>query len=193
MREFLRRAHLRARYVRSAWRVCRAPARIKRRGAREATCRSTNSRAIIHQHLSVAVCWRDWASVARPLPERRREPKGSWRRRPRLYSGLGMQPSTSAAWGMGLARGSRWHRREAGSICPIRPANGDAEFKLWKTVDCVVVGYRRRARTRGASAAGALRRGGSRLNYHRSCRIYEDAAEIGRLLEPAVGGRRGFH
>ena len=41
---------------------------------------------------------------------------------------------------------------------------------------------------RGASAAGLYDEEG-RLNYVGGARIYEDSAEIERLLEPIVGGR----
>jgi ATP-dependent DNA ligase len=63
------------------------------------------------------------------------------------------------------------------------------KFKLWKTVDCVVAGLYRK----GASQAvehlllGLYDEEGL-LNYVGRVRLYEDAAEIGRLLEPLVGG-----
>jgi ATP-dependent DNA ligase len=63
------------------------------------------------------------------------------------------------------------------------------KFKLWKTVDCVVGGLYRK---RGTQAAEHLLLGlhdeEGLLNYVGRARIYEDAAEIGRLLEPLVGG-----
>ena len=66
------------------------------------------------------------------------------------------------------------------------------KFKLWKTVDCVVGGLYRK---RGTQAVEHLLLGlydeQGRLNYVGRARIYEDAAEIGRLLEPLVGGK-GF-
>ena len=66
------------------------------------------------------------------------------------------------------------------------------KFKLWKTVDCVVGGLYRK---RGTQAVEHLLLGlydeEGRLNYVGRARIYEDAAEIGRLLEPLVGGQ-GF-
>ena len=66
------------------------------------------------------------------------------------------------------------------------------KFKLWKTVDCVVAGLYRK---RGTQAVEHLLLGlyddAGRLNYVGRARIYEDAAEIGRLLEPLVGGQ-GF-
>ena len=67
------------------------------------------------------------------------------------------------------------------------------KFKLWKTVDCVVAGLYRK---RGTQAVEHLLLGlydeEGLLNYVGRARIYEDAAEIGRLLEPLVGGQR-FH
>ena len=64
------------------------------------------------------------------------------------------------------------------------------KFKLWKTVDCVVAGLYRK---RGTQAVEHLLLGlydeEGLLNYVGRARIYEDAAEIGRLLEPLVGGR----
>ena len=63
------------------------------------------------------------------------------------------------------------------------------KFKLWKTIDCVVAGLYRK---RGTQAVEHLLLGlydeEGRLNYVGRARIYEDAAEIGRLLEPLVGG-----
>ena len=64
------------------------------------------------------------------------------------------------------------------------------KFKLWKTVDCVVAGLYRK---RGTQAVEHLLLGlydeEGLLNYVGRARIYEDAVEIGRLLEPLVGGR----
>jgi ATP-dependent DNA ligase len=66
------------------------------------------------------------------------------------------------------------------------------KFKLWKTVDCVVGGLYHK---RGTQAVEHLLLGlydeEGKLNYVGRARIYEDAAEIGRLLEPLVGGQ-GF-
>jgi ATP-dependent DNA ligase len=66
------------------------------------------------------------------------------------------------------------------------------KFKLWKTVDCVVAGLYRK---RGTQAVEHLLLGlydqEGLLNYVGRARIYEDAAEIGRLLEPLIGGQ-GF-
>jgi ATP-dependent DNA ligase len=63
------------------------------------------------------------------------------------------------------------------------------KFKLWKTVDCVVGGLYHK---RGTEAVEHLLLGlydeEGLLNYVGRARIYEDAAEIGRLLEPLVGG-----
>ena len=63
------------------------------------------------------------------------------------------------------------------------------KFKLWRTVDCVVAGLYRK---RGTQAVEHLLLGlydeEGLLNYVGRARIYEDAAEIGRLLEPLVGG-----
>jgi ATP-dependent DNA ligase len=63
------------------------------------------------------------------------------------------------------------------------------KFKVWKTVDCVVGGLYRK---RGTEAVEHLLLGlyddAGLLNYVGRARIYEDAAEIGRLLEPLVGG-----
>jgi ATP-dependent DNA ligase len=63
------------------------------------------------------------------------------------------------------------------------------KFKLWKTVDCVVGGLYHK---RGTQAVVHLLLGlydeEGKLNYVGRARIYEDAAEIGRLLEPLVGG-----
>jgi ATP-dependent DNA ligase len=66
------------------------------------------------------------------------------------------------------------------------------KFKLWKTVDCVVGGlYRRGSSQAVESLLLGLYDEDGRLNYVGRARIYEDAAEVGRLLEPLVGGR-GF-
>jgi ATP-dependent DNA ligase len=62
------------------------------------------------------------------------------------------------------------------------------KFKLWTTVDCVVVGL---YRSRDTGAVEHLLLGlydEGKLNYVGRARIYEDAAEIGRLLEPLIGG-----
>jgi ATP-dependent DNA ligase len=63
------------------------------------------------------------------------------------------------------------------------------KFKLWKTVDCVVGGLYRKS---GTQVVEHLLLGlydeERRLNYVGRTRIHEDAAEIGRLLEPLVGG-----
>jgi ATP-dependent DNA ligase len=66
------------------------------------------------------------------------------------------------------------------------------KFKLWKSVDCVVAGLYRK---RGTQAVQHLLLGlydeEGLLHHVGRARIYEDAAEIGRLLEPLVGGQ-GF-
>ena len=66
------------------------------------------------------------------------------------------------------------------------------KFKLWKTVDCAVGGLYRK---RGTGVVEHLLLGlydeEGKLNYVGRVRIYDDAAEIGRLLEPLVGGQ-GF-
>ena len=63
------------------------------------------------------------------------------------------------------------------------------KFKLWKSADCVVAGLYRK---RGTQAVEHLLLGlydeEGLLNYVGRARIYADAAEIGRLLEPLVGG-----
>jgi ATP-dependent DNA ligase len=66
------------------------------------------------------------------------------------------------------------------------------KLKLWKTVDCVVGGLYRKGSTQAVEhlLLGLYDEGG-RLNYVGRARIYEDAAEIGHLLEPLVGGQ-GF-
>ena len=63
------------------------------------------------------------------------------------------------------------------------------KFKLWKTVDCVVAGLYRKGSTQAVEhlLLGLYDEQG-KLNYVGRVRIYEDAAEIGRLLEPLVGG-----
>jgi ATP-dependent DNA ligase len=63
------------------------------------------------------------------------------------------------------------------------------KFKLWKTVDCVVAGLYRKEDTQTVEhlLLGLYDEEG-RLNYVGRVRLYEDAAEIGRLLEPLVGG-----
>jgi ATP-dependent DNA ligase len=66
------------------------------------------------------------------------------------------------------------------------------KFKLWKTVDCVVGGlYRKRGTELVEHLLLGLYDEEGRLNYVGRARIYDDAAEIGRLLEPLVGGE-GF-
>ena len=66
------------------------------------------------------------------------------------------------------------------------------KFKLWKTIDCVVGGLYRK---RGTQAVEHLLLGlydqEGLLNYVGRARISADAAEIGRLLEPLIGGQ-GF-
>ena len=63
------------------------------------------------------------------------------------------------------------------------------KFKVWKTVDCVVGGLYRKANTQAAEhLLLGLYDVDGRLNYVGRTRVYEDAAEIGRLLEPLVGG-----
>jgi ATP-dependent DNA ligase len=63
------------------------------------------------------------------------------------------------------------------------------KFKLWKTIDCVVGGFYRKS---GSQAVEHLLLGlydtEGKLNYVGRTRIYEDAAGIGRLFEPLVGG-----
>jgi ATP-dependent DNA ligase len=63
------------------------------------------------------------------------------------------------------------------------------KFKLWKTVDCVVAGLYRKGDSQTVEhlLLGLYDEEG-RLNYVGRVRLYEDAAEIGRLLEPLVGG-----
>ena len=60
------------------------------------------------------------------------------------------------------------------------------KFKLWMTVDCVVGGLYRK---RGTQAVEHLLLGlydeEGKLDYVGRVRIYEDATEIGRLLEPS--------
>ena len=66
------------------------------------------------------------------------------------------------------------------------------KFKLWKTVDCVVGGlYRKGSSQAVESLLLGLYDERGRLNYVGRARVHSDAAEIGRLLEPLVGGR-GF-
>jgi len=66
------------------------------------------------------------------------------------------------------------------------------KFKLWKTVDCVVAGlYRKRGTQDVEHLLLGLYDEEGLLNYVGRARIYEDAAEIGGLLEPLVGGQ-GF-
>ena len=63
------------------------------------------------------------------------------------------------------------------------------KFKLWKTVDCVVGGLYLKS---GSQTVEHLLLGlydtEGRLNYVGRARVYENAAEVGRLLEPLVGG-----
>ena len=63
------------------------------------------------------------------------------------------------------------------------------KFKLWKTVDCVVGGLYRKS---GSQAVEHLLLGlydaEGRPNHVGRTRVYQDIAEIGRLLEPLVGG-----
>ena len=66
------------------------------------------------------------------------------------------------------------------------------KFKLWKTVDCVVGGlYRKGSSQAVESLLLGLYDERGRLNYVGRARVHSDAAEVGRLLEPLVGGR-GF-
>jgi ATP-dependent DNA ligase len=66
------------------------------------------------------------------------------------------------------------------------------KFKLWKTVDCVVAGlYRKGATEAVESLLLGLYDDEGLLNYVGRARVLSDAAEVGRLLEPLVGGR-GF-
>jgi ATP-dependent DNA ligase len=63
------------------------------------------------------------------------------------------------------------------------------KFKVWTTVDCVVAGLYRKGDTQAVEhlLLGLYDEEG-KLNYVGRARIYEDAAEIGRLLEPLLGG-----
>ena len=66
------------------------------------------------------------------------------------------------------------------------------KFKLWKTVDRVVGGLYRKGNSQAVEhLLLGLYYEEDKLNYVGRARIYEDAAEIGRLLEPLVGGK-GF-
>jgi ATP-dependent DNA ligase len=63
------------------------------------------------------------------------------------------------------------------------------KFKVWQTVDCVVGGLYRKGSTQAVeSLLLGLYDADGRLNYVGRARVHADAAEIGRLLEPLVGG-----
>ena len=125
----------------------------------------------------------------RPLAERRRELEDFMARRPRRCSGSEKQPSRKPWHGTGSDGGSRWHRRQAARSSLSARRTGDAEVQELED------GRLRRGglyRKRGTQAVEHLLLGlydeEGLLNYVGRARIYEDAAEIGRLLEPLVGG-----
>jgi ATP-dependent DNA ligase len=62
------------------------------------------------------------------------------------------------------------------------------KFKLWTTVDCLAGLYRKGDTQVVEHLLLGLYDEEGKLNYVGRARIYEDAAEIGRLLEPLVGG-----
>jgi ATP-dependent DNA ligase len=128
--------------------------------------------------------------LERPLAERRRELEAF------------MAQATSPVLRLGEATeqevvAREWLGREGldGIVAkrldlPYQPGErGMRKFKLWKTVDCVVGGLYRK---RGTQAVEHLLLGlyddEGKLNYVGRARIYEDAADIARLLEPLVGG-----
>jgi len=76
---------------------------------------------------------------------------------------------------------------------PYRPGERVMQkFKLWKTVDCVVGGmYLKEGTERIDSILLGLYDEQGRLNYVGRSRVTKDAAEIGRLLKPIIGGK-GF-
>jgi ATP-dependent DNA ligase len=128
--------------------------------------------------------------LERPLAERRRELEDFLSRAASPVLRLGEATERDAA-----ARD--WLGREGldGIVAkrldlPYQPGErAMRKFKRWKTIDCVVAGLYHK---RGTQAVEHLLLGlydeGGKLNYVGRCRIYEDAAEIGRLLEPLVGG-----
>ena len=63
------------------------------------------------------------------------------------------------------------------------------KFKLWKTVDCVVAGLYRKGVTQAVeSLLLGLYDTDGKLNYVGRTRVSPDGVEVGRLLEPLVGG-----
>ena len=63
------------------------------------------------------------------------------------------------------------------------------KFKLWTTFDCVVAGvYRKGSSQAIESLLLGLYDADGRLNYVGRARVHADATEIGRVLEPLVGG-----
>ncbi len=65
------------------------------------------------------------------------------------------------------------------------------KFKLWRTIDCVVGGvYRKASSAVELLLLGLYDRDGL-LNYVGRAPVRSDAAEIGRLIEPLIGGQ-GF-
>lgn len=73
---------------------------------------------------------------------------------------------------------------------PYRPGERAMQkYKLWQTVDCVVGGiyYKRGTQTPEYLLMGLYDEAG-RLNYVGRCGVGDNAAEIGKLLRPLIGG-----
>ena len=140
---------------------------------------------------SSSTSWRAAAvAIDRPLAERRRALDAFMAKRSPRCSGWERRPRRKP-W-----RGSWLGQEGLDSIVakrldlPYLPGErAMRKFKLWKTVDCVVAGLYRKGSTQAVEhlLLGLYDEEG-RLNYVGRARMYEDAAEIGRLLEPLVGG-----
>lgn len=73
---------------------------------------------------------------------------------------------------------------------PYRPGERAMQkFKLWQTIDCVVGGVYFKQGTRSVEylLMGLYDEGG-RLNYVGRCGVGDDAAGIGKMIEPFIGG-----
>jgi ATP-dependent DNA ligase len=129
----------------------------------------------------------------RPLADRRRELEGFMAQATSAVLRLGeasAQEAVARAWlGQEGLDGIVAKRLDL----PYQPGErAMRKFKLWKTVHCVVGGlYRKRGTELVEHLLLGLYDEEGRLNYVGQARIYDDAAEIGRLLEPLVGGE-GF-
>jgi ATP-dependent DNA ligase len=76
---------------------------------------------------------------------------------------------------------------------PYQPGQRDmVKFKVWKTIYCVVGGlYRKEGTDLIDSLLLGLYDKDGKLNYVGRARVYDGAAEVGKLIKPLIGGK-GF-